>query len=80
MAAPEEKSPAAQEKAASEAFAEEPEEELPFVPEKAFPIHRGDRLVQDLEEIAVAEEEPAEEKEEKNRKIPSLLRKRSVRV
>ena len=70
VAAPEEKSPAAQEKAASEAFAEEPEEELPFVPEKAFPIHRGDRLVQDLEEIAVAEEEPAEEKEEKNRKNP----------
>ena len=70
MAVPEEKSPAAQEKAASEAFAEEAEEELPFVPEKAFPIHRGDRLVQDLEEIAVAEEEPAEEKEEKNRKNP----------
>ena len=53
---------------------EEPEEEMPFVPEKAFPIHRGDRLVQDLEEIAVAEEEPKEaqkeEKEEKSRKNP----------
>ena len=70
VAVPEEKSPAAQEKAASETQRSTVEEELPFVPEKAFPIHRGDRLVQDLEEIAVAEEEPAEEKEEKNRKNP----------
>ena len=37
------------------------EESTPFVPEKAFPIHRTDRLVQDLDEIAVAEEEKTEE-------------------
>lgn len=38
----------------------EPEKETtieePFIPEKAFPIHRADHLVQDLEEIAAIEE------------------------
>lgn len=50
------------------------EEEKPFVPEKAFPIHRSDRLVQDLEEIAAAEDEQElqneEGKEDKSRKNP----------
>lgn len=40
------------------------EESMPFVPEKAFPIHRTDRLIQDLDEIAVPEEEKAEETDE----------------
>ena len=35
---------------------EENQESLPFVPEKAFPIHRTDRLVQDIEELAAVEE------------------------
>lgn len=34
----------------------EEEQEMPFVPEKAFPIHRTDRLVQDIEELAAVEE------------------------
>lgn len=33
----------------------------PFVPEKAFPIHRSDYLVQDIEEIAAIEEGVSEE-------------------
>ena len=67
---PEEKTPVVREETLAGTVVEEPEEELPFIPEKAFPIHRGDRLVQDLEEIAVPEEVPLQEKEEKNRKNP----------
>lgn len=42
------------------AVKEEPSKEVqePFIPEKAFPIHRADHLVQDIEEIAAIEEEP----------------------
>lgn len=37
-------------------FEKELEVAEPFVPEKAFPIHRADHLVQDIEEIAAIEE------------------------
>ncbi len=61
---------AASEKAFENLTAKEPEEAPPFIPEKAFPIHRGEHLVQDLEEIAAPEKEAAQEKEEKSRKNP----------
>ena len=67
---PEKKIPVSKEEVPENPVAQEPEEELPFIPEKAFPIHRGDHLVQDLEEIAVPEEDFPQEKEEKNRKNP----------
>ena len=67
---PEKKIPVSKEEVPDNPVAQEPEEELPFIPEKAFPIHRGDHLVQDLEEIAVPEEDFPQEKEEKNRKNP----------
>ncbi len=67
---PEKKIPVSKEEVPENPVAQEPEKELPFIPEKAFPIHRGDHLVQDLEEIAVPEEDFPQEKEEKNRKNP----------
>lgn len=65
LSSSEEQIPASHKEVSADSIVEEPEEEIPFIPEKAFPIHRGDRLVQDLEEIAVDEDGSGEETEEK---------------
>ena len=50
--------------------------EEPFVPENAFPIHRAEELVQDLEEIVPA----ATEEKETSRKIPVLPKQKLNRA
>ena len=60
-----------------EEAAQEESIEDPFVPEKAFPIHRGEHLVQDIDEIEALGEET--ERNQKQRYLRKLRMKKRVK-